>query len=263
MNGSRLKKTKEIFDDNLGISFQGEAEITIKKQLEMVQKNNIAEAQLRFKDIENPENQKPLIEKFRKENPDKNLSFHLSSNLEKINQELKLTKTGDLVTIHPPTGKIKEYCIISPKEKMVVNERAINLLADLISKHDDLIFAIENMGQNVEEMKFIVGEIRRKTKTESVGITLDINHVLMGLFEKTEEEKTNTIEQWFKELKSEIRCLHFAVPGIKSDEDERELKKRFEIIKRLYILYGFNVPLYLETKKDLETTQKVFDLTKR
>ncbi len=93
-----------------------------------LKKNNIKETQLRFKGVENPAARKLLIEKFRKENPDKNLSFHLSSNLEKVKSSLDV---GDFILDVSSDNLICGLEIMDASENLGIDKEFLNQVQNI------------------------------------------------------------------------------------------------------------------------------------
>lgn len=255
-------------------------------------RNNIQSAQLSMRHKKNIEELRPVISEI-KENKDKDISFHMAGpsfledgtikNEQALEDDMRFVMSlgGGLITIHPgaiPEPKFREA---GSNFQQAVVENFSNFLArtlDLAKKKDqNLIIAVENLpnkgdqgnwGQKIEEIKTILSAIRQKlvinynfdaSETERrVGITLDINHALENV---SDENKIHVLEKWMKECQYNIRCFHVYTPGLDDNMREKNFESKIQAILEMYRKYALDVPLYLESKKDLNTTEKAFQIS--
>ena len=130
--------------------------------------------------------------------------------------------------------------------------------------------AVENMpidgregrwGQTVEEMQVLIEAVTEQliekhgfTKKEAsryCGITLDINHAL------TEHDGKDpaVIERWFTAFGDRLKAIHVYTPSLgKSGRKKQEFEAWFGEIAALYRQNHSHAVVYLESKKDAETT---------
>ncbi len=299
------KERKEILLKNLGISFQGEKSQelfidpeTIEKQLEISVENKIKMVQLNLTRVEEIERLKPIVENFRKNNPETNLSFHIDTpflfeagvieNKNRINEEIELAQSGDIITVHAihPGSALEKRDInkdeqdtfrgLGKEQKENLTGKSAEFLAEIISQTAEqqkkLTFAVENVGQTIEEMKILLNRTRRilimdygfdaSRAEQSIGVTLDISHILHNLKEKPEDQQINSLEEGIGELQQDIRCFHISVPGLTNIEKKGRFQNIINEFTKLYNKHNFDIPLYLESKRELEKTEEAYGLIK-
>ena len=288
---------------NLGVSFQGEKELEItspeiiEKQLEMIAQSDVKFFQLHLLKVYDLESTKSIVKSFREKHPDINMSFHVNTpilseageveNQETIKKQLELSQSGDIITLHAvhPGSLLEKRNVtvdeqdtfrrLDEKQKEFLIEKSAEFFAEIITElatqRRKLSFAVENVGQTIEEMKSILD----KTKTtlvrnygfnateaeESIGVTLDINHVLHGVKDKPEAEQVNVVDEWISKLQQDIRCFHISVPKL-TGEKEKKFQEKIRIFNELYNKHSLEAPVYLESKRPTETTKQALNLVK-
>ena len=120
-----------------------------------------------------------------------------------------------------------------------------------------------NWGQTPEQISLILEKTREVLVTQfgykaedaiaAIGMTLDIGHALA----ENKLEAESVLSKWLKELGQDIKCFHV---GADSNLPMMEVKLR--LLRELCEKYQIEVPIFLESKVDLATTEDIYDVTK-
>jgi len=299
--GKEEEKKVSTLRENLGVSFQGEEgkermDIgAIKEQFDLIKRNKIDLCQFHLSEIDDQEQFASLIKEFRENDPDISISLHASTpvikesssrekgvevdNEDEIREEIEMANKGDLITVHPLSAKyfhekkdaserneLSMFRELSEREKnLLVNETArfyAELIGDYSEESRNPIMAIENVGQNIDEMRSVLDGVREllvskygmstEEPKEAFGVTLDINHVLSGNKERSRE----VVEEWVKAFKEDIKCFHISVP-----KRREKMESIMKVFNEIYSVQSLNVPVYLESKRSMNTTEDVLSST--
>lgn len=297
------EQQEPVLKRNLGVSFQGEKGLEvispekIEEQLEMIKQSDIKFSQFHLTKIDDLEGTKSVIQNFREKHPDIDISFHISTpvlsetgeieNQEIIGKQIELAQSGDIITLHAiHPGSLLEkrdvtvdeqdaFCSFDEKHRELLVEKSAEFFAEIIAEFTaqqrKLPFAVENVGQTIEEIKSLVDKTRaalvknygfNATEAEkSIGVTLDANHVLHSVKDKPETEQINAVNEWISKLRQDIRCFHISVPDL-TEEKERGFQKKIQIFNELYNKFSLEAPVYLESKRPTETTKQALNSVK-
>jgi len=288
---------------NLGVSFQGEKGLevispeTIEKQLEMMARSGIKFSQFHLSKVYDLKRTRNVIQSFREKHPDISISIHTSTpilsetgkvkNQETIREQLEVSQPGDIITIHAvhPNSLLQERHVgvdeqdtfykLDKKQKDFLVEKTAEFFAEIIAgfvkQQRKVFFAVENVGQTIEEMEALLDKTRTTliidhgfdaTEAEkNIRITLDVNHVLHSVKGKSKVEQVKAVDEWISKFQQDIRCFHISVPEL-TGKRQKGFQEKIRIFNELYNEYSLEVPVYLESKRSIETIGKALNLAK-
>lgn len=291
----------ETLHSELGISFSTQKDLqsktqinspdNIEAQIRVLEYNGITKAQLCLR-TEETEKLIWVIQKVRKEHPNIEISFHTKTpsikdrNIQNRKQlqldiEMVIQSGGGILSIHPGAKTQTEFnefnllpILAQYFAQLIVMSNPRKLT------HPPIVLAIENLptkqaegcwGQTIHEISQLIKETRKiviceygydsKLAEISVGMTLDVSHALSGLTDHYHEEQI--IRDWMEYFRYDIRCIHIFAPK----EINKKFVRRFKFVTSIYSelvnKFGISFPLYLESKQDLNTTEKSFQAARK
>ena len=285
------KESRQSFADKIGVSFsKGEMSVVNpQEQADFILNSEAKTAQFWVGKGREVEDYIQIIDQMREKRSDIKISTHVDSpslgsdleikNADKLSQDILKMAQNDcpLVTIHPGSIPMEIWQKV-PKE---VQEKVVESLAKFYAKNiaqardaDKILeLAIENLpakgevgnwGQNPESLVLIIEKTRKilimdygfgvEDVVVTVGLTLDINHALTGT---SDDQKAEKLEQWFKVLSQDIKCFHVYTPSA-SEDGVYSVNNQLELLRQLCDKYHIRPEVFLESKKDMENTEKIY-----
>ncbi len=280
------------FQENYGISFsKGDMlSSSAEEQVDYLSEKKINNAQFLISKGRRMEEYLPYFKELKKNNPDALLSIHSSApkfesltnpaikNSEKLLKDLEDAANADcgLVTIHPPEVPMVVWSEASEENQAEGVASLARFYAQAVAAANrsgkKLELAVENLpakgnegnwGQTPEQISLILEKTREVLVTQfgykaedaiaAIGMTLDIGHALA----ENKLEAESVLSKWLKELGQDIKCFHV---GADSNLPMMEVKLR--LLRELCEKYQIEVPIFLESKVDLATTEDIYDVTK-